>query len=552
MRTHLVTIAALLGTALVGCQGNGTAIDAPGLDGSTPPRVDGGAPDGCDPMTVFADDDGDGHGDADDAQRVCGAVPEGFVTVGNDCDDSAAGISPVSPELCDAVDNDCDGLVDEDLDEVTMFRDADGDGFGGSSERTMSCGEAPEGFVPTAGDCMDDVPAVNPEAPETCNTRDDDCDFLIDEEVIEVLDDALFLGDVETGFRQVSLAAFGGGYVAVWTMPAESIAYAVLDETGEVLEGPAPVDGSSLGQTHPVVAVHESGGAASAIVAWSEQGSRIEARRVALNDQATTTGTVILSAADEIQRLPVEPAVAGDTVIVPWLESTDPGETHARLFDAATGDALGDEIVLHESSRVEPDNFGPSVTVIPGSEDTLYVGVIDRQVTDEQTVGYVHRFEVPSMTEIGAPLRLEPREGSARRVLLAPGGSDEVLLAFVAHGSPPDEETDVFRIEPADAGGFSAERIERPATGLVLTATRSLGGADVVLSDVAAERRELRIGLCSPEGAHYSAGVIDRRLSPWASMTRFDELEGAVLYAGRVSDSDVEPGVWFRRYGCSP
>lgn len=549
---HLATAVLLLAAPLVGCQGNGTEVDTPRLDGSAPPRSDGGTPDGCEPTTVYADTDGDGHGNASDSEQVCGTVPEGFVTIANDCDDSSAAISPVSPEVCDGSDNDCDGLVDEDLDEVTMYRDEDGDGFGGRGATTVTCGEAPEGFVPLAGDCNDSAAAIHPEALETCNTRDDDCDFLVDEEVLEIMGDATFLGDVESGFRQVSLASFSAGYVAAWTDPAGRISYAVLGPGGSVVEGPAPVDPTvGVEQTHPVIAVRESGDSAAAVVAWSEDATRIQARRLALNEQATSTAPVTLSAADETQRLPVEPAVSGDLVIVPWLASTDPGETRARIFGVDSGLPIGEEIVLHVSSRVEPDNFGPSVAVLPSDPDVLYLGVIDRMVADERTVGYVHRFALPALTEIGVPRRLEPHEGAARRVLLVPGGDPPVLLGFVAHGMQPDEETDVFRIEPESVGAFDATRIERPATGLVLTATRSLGGADVVLSDVTMERRELRIGLCSPEGEHYRADAVARLLSPWASMTRLHDLEGAVLYTGRVSESDVEPGVWLQRYGCS-
>lgn len=47
------------------------------------------------------DADGDGHGDA-----LCGAAP------GDDCDDTHKTVYPGAPELCDGLDNDCNGKFD--------------------------------------------------------------------------------------------------------------------------------------------------------------------------------------------------------------------------------------------------------------------------------------------------------------------------------------------------------------------------------------------------------------------------------------------------------
>lgn len=60
-----------------------------------------------------------------------------------------------------------------------LFADADNDGFGAGAA-TLRCPGAP-GFVDIDGDCDDADDAVSPDAPETCNQRDDDCDGLQDE-----------------------------------------------------------------------------------------------------------------------------------------------------------------------------------------------------------------------------------------------------------------------------------------------------------------------------------------------------------------------------------
>src|SRR5687767_8447911 len=54
--------------------------------------------------------------------------------VGEDCDDGDPDLHPAADEHCDAVDEDCDGQVDEDAVDAPEWReDTDGDGFGARS-----------------------------------------------------------------------------------------------------------------------------------------------------------------------------------------------------------------------------------------------------------------------------------------------------------------------------------------------------------------------------------------------------------------------------------
>jgi hypothetical protein len=129
----------------------------------------------------YADTDRDGFGDPDVAAPAC-AQPVGFVAVGTDCDDSRDEVYPDADELCDGVDNDCDELTDEDG-RSAWYEDADLDGFGDPAVTVLACGR-PAGYVANNTDCAPAVQTINPVATEVCDTVDNDCDTLVDEELV--------------------------------------------------------------------------------------------------------------------------------------------------------------------------------------------------------------------------------------------------------------------------------------------------------------------------------------------------------------------------------
>jgi hypothetical protein len=137
-------------------------------------------PSATDASTWYADADGDSFGDAGSPTRAC-AAPGGSVADATDCDDAAASVSPAGFEACNAVDDDCDGAVDEGAASGagTWYTDADADGYGGSAS-TLAC-SPPAGSVATPGDCDDTTAAVSPADVEACNGIDDDCDGATDE-----------------------------------------------------------------------------------------------------------------------------------------------------------------------------------------------------------------------------------------------------------------------------------------------------------------------------------------------------------------------------------
>ena len=128
----------------------------------------------------YADRDDDGYGDMNSSQQAC-ENPEGYVSNDEDCEDNDDSIYPGATEVCDEVDNNCDGVVDEGL-LVTYYADNDYDSFGDPNNTVESC-SAIDGMVAIGGDCDDGSAGVYPGAVDGCNTIDDDCDGDVDEDV---------------------------------------------------------------------------------------------------------------------------------------------------------------------------------------------------------------------------------------------------------------------------------------------------------------------------------------------------------------------------------
>jgi hypothetical protein len=129
----------------------------------------------------YQDLDGDGYGDASATASGC-VPPNGYVDNDQDCNDLSAFINPGAVEVCDEIDNDCDGDIDDadaSLDTSTgsaWFFDGDGDGWGDETAFVWACVQ-PSGYERVAGDCDDGDASVNPDAREICdNGVDDDCD----------------------------------------------------------------------------------------------------------------------------------------------------------------------------------------------------------------------------------------------------------------------------------------------------------------------------------------------------------------------------------------
>ena len=140
----------------------------------------------------YEDADGDGFGIENSKVLACElSKPDGYVEakfrddeVAFDCDDTRADVSPDSPEVCDDVDNDCNGDVDDyyGIEGEVFYLDRDADGYGDLSSAMYACpGHEPEGYIEQSGDCDDDAASNHPDAIEVCDGEDNNCNGVVDE-----------------------------------------------------------------------------------------------------------------------------------------------------------------------------------------------------------------------------------------------------------------------------------------------------------------------------------------------------------------------------------
>lgn len=174
----------------------------------------------CVEQTWYQDADADGFGNLAVTQNAC-TQPNGYVSDNTDCDDSNSALFPTSISM-DGIDNDgnglidecgecpseilgnnmdddCDGVVDEECDVdsdcgageacfdgacqtvTTYYADNDNDGYGDNTNLTQAGNTAPNGYVLDNTDCDDTDPNINPGAQDVYDGIDNDCDGDVDE-----------------------------------------------------------------------------------------------------------------------------------------------------------------------------------------------------------------------------------------------------------------------------------------------------------------------------------------------------------------------------------
>ena len=130
-------------------------------------------------ITYYADNDADGFGNPNASLSAC-SPPTGYVTNNSDCNDANALIKPGAVELCNLVDDNCNGQINEGLVFVNYYLDTDQDGFG-AGPATNSCTPIFGNYVTNNSDCNNNNANIRPNAVEICNSIDDNCNNLIDD-----------------------------------------------------------------------------------------------------------------------------------------------------------------------------------------------------------------------------------------------------------------------------------------------------------------------------------------------------------------------------------
>ncbi len=132
---------------------------------------------GLEVLTYLKDADGDGVGGDQKTGSGCAAPPAGSALAGGDCNDADATVHPGAAEVCNGVDDDCKGGVDDGLAFKDFFPDVDSDGYGDATAAPQSsCMATLPGKVTNKTDCNDQNGTMHPDAAEQCNKLDDNCD----------------------------------------------------------------------------------------------------------------------------------------------------------------------------------------------------------------------------------------------------------------------------------------------------------------------------------------------------------------------------------------
>jgi hypothetical protein len=150
--------------------------------------------------TWFGDTDSDTYGDVSNSLIEC-FQPIGYVDDSTDCDDTNPDINPGALEICNDIDDDCNGLIDMEDPDVTgltrWFADNDEDDYGDPLLFVDACRTPGDNWVEDSTDCDDDDENIHPGADELCDGTDNNCDGLTDDDDPTVIGQTIWYEDAD-------------------------------------------------------------------------------------------------------------------------------------------------------------------------------------------------------------------------------------------------------------------------------------------------------------------------------------------------------------------
>jgi hypothetical protein len=153
---------------------------------------------------------------------------DGYVAT-SDCDDNNASVYPGADEICNAIDDDCNGFADDGLLFTIYYADTDGDTFGDASNTSSTCDGLPSGYVNDNTDCDDSENTVYPGAEEICDGLDNDCNGDYDEETATATISPSGNIQICKGSFVTLNANTGAGYTYQWFKNGNLIPGAIAD-----------------------------------------------------------------------------------------------------------------------------------------------------------------------------------------------------------------------------------------------------------------------------------------------------------------------------------
>lgn len=398
-----------------------------------------------------------------------------------DCDDHDATIHPEAQEVCNELDDDCDGNTDEDAtDAATWYRDDDGDGYGSDALLTQACAQ-PSGHVDVGGDCDDQDEQRSPDAVDVCDGVDNDCDGEVDYEIDVPADYALITDAIAAASAGDRVCVLAGTYVETVTLDKEIILEGEDRDTTVI----------DAGGSAPVLSIDESG--SPAVVSGFTLTGGLGSSAVAL--RSTSSDALIFDLLLE------DNAVEGE------------GQCVGALMSVDGGSPVMDGIEIRDNAVVCPDVWG-LVYVGGGARAELnHVRLTGNTITADREVH--GGFTVYSGSElilenlVIAGNAIGASSGGAPAIkavaLASEGGSISVTNATI-HGNIVDAGAGVVQagVVHDTSGGISLANVSissNAVSGASIVATVNQGSNDYSYCNIHDQAEPAFASMSDPRGA---------------------------------------------------